>query len=247
MGFFDGGFSGLLGLGGSVASGASARSAASEAWRHQKELAQNKHQWEVDDLRKAGLNPILSTKFGGANPPMTPKADVPDYSQAVSSALAGAQIAKTNAETEKIKQETVKKEAFKPAWEGLKWLTETLKDTLSGNLTTGFEAGKTLFHNIKNSFRGSSAIDAKADKKATDSLIKKLGDRVNPFSSPKIPVAKSKNKINNKKVIRQLDYDLQIKSIKSNKNLSRIEKARRMQKLSRDFRDKYGYLPKVKR
>lgn len=47
------------------------------AWERQK--AQNAHQWEVEDLKKAGLNPILSADSGGAtagsiNPPM------PDFS-----------------------------------------------------------------------------------------------------------------------------------------------------------------------
>lgn len=31
-----------------------------------KEQWLNKHQWEVSDLRKAGLNPILSAKYGGS-------------------------------------------------------------------------------------------------------------------------------------------------------------------------------------
>lgn len=34
---------------------------------YQKEAAKHAHQWEVDDLRKAGLNPILSSKYGGAS------------------------------------------------------------------------------------------------------------------------------------------------------------------------------------
>lgn len=33
----------------------------------QKEIAQNAHQWEVEDLKKAGLNPVLSTGGTGAS------------------------------------------------------------------------------------------------------------------------------------------------------------------------------------
>lgn len=43
---------------------------ANKAWSRQKIAAQNAHQWEVADLRAAGLNPILSATGGnGANLP----------------------------------------------------------------------------------------------------------------------------------------------------------------------------------
>lgn len=53
---------------GSVFSSAGNYLSAERAWKHQKEYAQNAHQWEVADLKKAGLNPILST--GGSGAPM---------------------------------------------------------------------------------------------------------------------------------------------------------------------------------
>lgn len=64
MGFFDGLIGGALDIVGGIIS-ADMQNSASEgmqanniAW--QREQLQNKHQWEVEDLRKAGLNPILS-------------------------------------------------------------------------------------------------------------------------------------------------------------------------------------------
>lgn len=60
---------------GSIFSSAANIYNAEKAWKHQKEYAQNAHQWEVQDLKKAGLNPILSA--GGSGAPMT-SAPVPN-------------------------------------------------------------------------------------------------------------------------------------------------------------------------
>ena len=40
---------------------------ASQNAAYQKEFAQNAHQWEIEDLKKAGLNPILSAGGSGAS------------------------------------------------------------------------------------------------------------------------------------------------------------------------------------
>jgi hypothetical protein len=76
---------------GGLLSTASSVWAAREAWKHQKEAMQNAHQWEVADLRKAGLNPILSAtggsgaSTGGLNTPMP---DMSGISSGINSAIA---------------------------------------------------------------------------------------------------------------------------------------------------------------
>jgi hypothetical protein len=72
--------------GGAANLGASAVSAYF-SWKHQKEVMQNRHQWEVNDLRKAGLNPILSATGGSGTPGNAPIIEAPDVSGAAAKAV----------------------------------------------------------------------------------------------------------------------------------------------------------------
>lgn len=71
-------------------------------WKHQKEVMKNRHQWEVDDMRKAGLNPILSATGGSGAGGNAPTIVAPD--------LAGAM--KSGAETETQHSEKNLKDAL---------------------------------------------------------------------------------------------------------------------------------------
>lgn len=78
---------------------------ASKAWRREREAMQHRHQWEVEDLRKAGLNPILSsggsgTPGGSASIPASPNFDI------ANSALAFSNLKVSKNTADKIRQDT---------------------------------------------------------------------------------------------------------------------------------------------
>jgi len=91
------------------------RGASRKAYKRQLEatewLNSNRHQWEVEDLRKAGLNPILSVmKPGGSaglNAPMSQAPTSPIRgSSALQSALMAKQYEKLDAEIDSIRTRT---------------------------------------------------------------------------------------------------------------------------------------------
>lgn len=93
------------GLLGGILQNSAAKSAASKQMAFQKETLQHQYQWGMEDMRKAGLNPILAYKQGGAGsasgssytPQNIGSAAVQGASTAQSSALA------TRAQTEQLK------------------------------------------------------------------------------------------------------------------------------------------------
>lgn len=79
----------------------------------QRDLADTAYQRAVTDLRKAGLNPALAAKVGGAATPGGATASVPDVGNVGSSAYAnfqrGQEIKKLQADTQNVQADTANK------------------------------------------------------------------------------------------------------------------------------------------
>lgn len=104
-----------MGLFGSVVSGLFNKSEGNKNRQFQQQMSNSAHQREVADLVKAGLNPMLSAKFGGASTPVGAQASMPisgnDWTDNPVSAIA--ELTKTKKETEEAESRTGLNEATK--------------------------------------------------------------------------------------------------------------------------------------
>jgi len=125
-------------VGGAAIGASSARSQASKSIKFQREMARKAHQYEVIDLRKAGLNPILSGTGGpGAKASGGAMAPVPDFASTALQAL------KVKAEIDNIEANT------------------SLTLTKEGAERPGGEFGRDIDAIYKKAKGAASAIDVK--------------------------------------------------------------------------------------
>lgn len=74
-------------IGGSLVSGLFSSREASRNRSFQEDMSSTSYQRAVEDLRAAGLNPILAAKVGGASTPYGAMANIPDLGASMSSAM----------------------------------------------------------------------------------------------------------------------------------------------------------------
>lgn len=88
---------GAIGLGaaGSAASTAASFAMQKRAQEFQKSMYQHRYQYQMNDMRKAGLNPILSYRTGAPGSGGSPMGSIPDMGQSMTAGLArGAEASK---------------------------------------------------------------------------------------------------------------------------------------------------------
>jgi len=99
-----GGGTGVAGVLGGVASALGASSSARAANQQAKYNYKHRYQWQVEDMRKAGINPMLSATQGAGG---VPQADVPNIGEAAMKGFsAGAAARMASAQTENIQENT---------------------------------------------------------------------------------------------------------------------------------------------
>lgn len=189
------GFGWAEAIGGAANFGSSALSAY-VGWKHQKELMKNRHQWEVEDMRKAGLNPILSAGGSGA-PGNAPSVVAPDLAGAMKS---GAETSTQHSEKklkDALEKQTYVQNSALQADAGLKRAQSVAADSSSNLMwaqTKGQEvANKIQEENLKQAkfMTQNSAIASEKQKLAFDYMKEhssawKFGqwmNLINPFNS----------------------------------------------------------------
>lgn len=182
---------------GGVANLGSSAVSAYFSWKHQKEVMQNRHQWEVADMRKAGLNPILSATGGSGASGNAPTIVAPDLAGAIKSgAETETQHSEKNLKDALEKQTYVQNSALQ-ADAGLKRAQSVAADSSSNLMwsqTKGQEiANKIQEENLKQAkfMTQNSAIASEKQKLAFDYMKEhssawKFGqwmNLINPFNS----------------------------------------------------------------
>lgn len=183
-------------IGGAANLGSSALSAYF-GWKHQKEVMQNRHQWEVADMRKAGLNPILSATGGSGAPGNAPTIVAPDLAGAFKS---GAEASTQHSEKslkEALEKQTYVQNSALQADAGLKRAQSVASDSSSNLMwsqTKGQEiANKIQEENLKQAkfMTQNSAIASEKQKMVFDYMKDHKGawsfgqwmNLINPFNS----------------------------------------------------------------
>lgn len=189
------GFGWAEAIGGAANFGSSALSSYF-SWKHQKEVMKNRHQWEVDDLRKAGLNPILSAGGSGAagNAPVI---SPPDLAGAMKS---GAEMSTQHSEKnlkDALEKQTYVQNSALQADAGLKRAQSVAADSSSNLMwsqTKGQEiSNKIQEENLKQAkfMTQNSAIASEKQKLVFDYMKEHSGawkfgqwmNLINPFNS----------------------------------------------------------------
>lgn len=175
-------------VGGSIVSGLFDKSSAEDQMEFQEEMSSTAHQREVEDLRAAGLNPILSAKYGGASTPGGASWSMPDLGASVSSGFAAA---KTKEETKNAQEQrqVIKNTADQLAEKNFE--TQANTAVLREEFNKKRDERKQIQANTENIRKQNAIMDSAVEAARIESEIDKTAygkamrylNRLNPFAN----------------------------------------------------------------
>lgn len=167
LGFLGDAVGGLLGFSGQKSANKANIQSAREQMAFQERMSNTAHQREVDDLKAAGLNPILSAKLGGASSPGGASANIVNAMAPLENAAKsmGDKAYQYRVQDANVNNMRLQNDLLKKQIEQL-----TISNARSGLLTPAFETGGRVIDQIAkkvDSFLGDDVVQDVLDAAGT--------------------------------------------------------------------------------
>lgn len=169
--------------GGSVLSGLASYASARKQMKFQREMSNTAIQRQVADMRKAGINPILAAKYGGASTPQGASYSVPNIGAAAVEGYKGISSAKQMQEQAKLSEAQTgltQEQKRKVKYEIDKIMPEQV---LKLQADTGLSNQQRRVQVIEESLRTVKEGLLRLDKEGFEQLSRELGVPVGPQTS----------------------------------------------------------------
>lgn len=166
------GWAAAAAVGSQLANTAFANYQSNKAWQRQKQMMQRQHQWEVEDLKKAGLNPILSTMSHASAPSVNTASSDLDMASALSAENAQRQQDNQDALTAAQIHEIQSRIALNNASTAKEFEQAKLSSAQAGAIPSSIELNKA---NAQNAAANAQSVGMVNDFNRTNPVVFRVG------------------------------------------------------------------------